>query len=167
MISHCFKFLILQVGAEKGCTPIHIYFLLVDLHFQIIPCTLLISPVVCWHRWYMFPENSLFCMLKTIQIIFLRKNFLGINILVWGGTNHYHKGYGWCRLKVKLLSHIRLFGTLWTVAHQNSPSMGFSRQEYWSGVPMPSPGDWIMGQKSGKYENSQVKICRFELKQFL
>ena len=84
MISHCFKFLILQVGAEKGCTPIHIYFLLVDLHFQIIPCTLLISPVVCWHRWYMFPENSLFCMLKTIQIIFLRKNFLGINILVWG-----------------------------------------------------------------------------------
>ena len=35
----------------------------------------------------MFPENALFCMLKTIQIIFLQKNLLGINILVWG-TNH-------------------------------------------------------------------------------
>ena len=31
--------------------------------------------------------------------------------------------------------------TLWTVAHQASPSMGFSRQEYWSGLPFPSPGD--------------------------
>ena len=31
--------------------------------------------------------------------------------------------------------------TLWTVAYQASPSMGFSRQEYWSGLPFPSPGD--------------------------
>ena len=31
--------------------------------------------------------------------------------------------------------------TLWTVAHQAPPSMGFSRQEYWSGLPFPSPGD--------------------------
>ena len=43
--------------------------------------------------------------------------------------------------KVKLLSHVRLFATPWTVAYQVSPSMGFSRQEYWSGVPLPSPGD--------------------------
>ena len=33
------------------------------------------------------------------------------------------------------------FATLWTVAHQASLSMGFSRQEYWSGFPFPSPGD--------------------------
>jgi len=33
------------------------------------------------------------------------------------------------------------FATLWTVAHQASLSMGFSRQEYWSGLPFPSPGD--------------------------
>ena len=39
------------------------------------------------------------------------------------------------------LSHVQLFGTPWTVAYQTSPSMGFSRQEYWSGVPLPSPGD--------------------------
>ena len=42
---------------------------------------------------------------------------------------------------VKLLSHVQLFGTPWTIAHQAPPSMGFSRQEYWSGLPFPSPGD--------------------------
>ena len=44
-------------------------------------------------------------------------------------------------MKVKLLSRVRLFATPWTVAHQAPPSMGFSRQEYWSGLPFPSPGD--------------------------
>ena len=38
-------------------------------------------------------------------------------------------------------SRIWLFATPWTVAFQASPSMGFSRQEYWSGLPFPSPGD--------------------------
>ena len=41
-------------------------------------------------------------------------------------------------MKVKSLSRVRLFSTPWTVAHQAPPSMGFSRQEYWSGVPLPS-----------------------------
>ena len=43
--------------------------------------------------------------------------------------------------KVKSLSCVRLFATAWSVAYQAPPSMGFSRQEYWSGVPLPSPGD--------------------------
>ena len=43
--------------------------------------------------------------------------------------------------KVNLLSRVRLFSTLWTVAYQAPPSMGFSRREYWSGLPFPSPGD--------------------------
>ena len=43
-------------------------------------------------------------------------------------------------MKVKSLSRVRLFVILWTVAHQASPSMGFSRQEYWSELPVPSPG---------------------------
>ena len=43
--------------------------------------------------------------------------------------------------KVKSLSHVRLFVTPWSVAHQAPLSMGFSRQEYWSGLPFPSPGD--------------------------
>ena len=45
------------------------------------------------------------------------------------------------KVKVKSLSHVQLFATPWTVAYQASPSMGFSRQEYWSGLPFPSPGD--------------------------
>ena len=42
---------------------------------------------------------------------------------------------------MKSLSHVRLFATPWTVAYQAPPSMGFSRLEYWSGVPLPSSGD--------------------------
>ena len=44
-------------------------------------------------------------------------------------------------LCVCVLSHVQLFVTAWTVAHQPSLSMGFSRQEYWSGLPFPPPGD--------------------------
>ena len=43
--------------------------------------------------------------------------------------------------EVKSLSHVRLFATPWTVAYQVPPSIGFSRQEYWRGLPFPSPGD--------------------------
>ena len=43
------------------------------------------------------------------------------------------------KVKVKSLSRVRLFATPWTGACQAPPSMGFSRQEYWSGVPSPSP----------------------------
>jgi len=44
---------------------------------------------------------------------------------------------------VKLLSYVRLFATLWTVDYQGPPPMGFSRQEYWSRLPFPSPGDLL------------------------
>ena len=43
------------------------------------------------------------------------------------------------KVKGKSLSRVQLFTTPWTAAHQAPPSMGFSRQEYWSGVPSPSP----------------------------
>ena len=43
------------------------------------------------------------------------------------------------KVKVKSLSRVWLFATPWTAAHQAPPSMGFSKQEYWSGVPLPSP----------------------------
>ena len=42
-------------------------------------------------------------------------------------------------------SHVQLFATLWTVAHQAPLSTGFSKQEYWSGLPFPSPLDGLMG----------------------
>ena len=43
------------------------------------------------------------------------------------------------KVKVKLLSRVQLLVTPWTAAYQGPSSMGFSRQEYWSGVPLPSP----------------------------
>ena len=43
------------------------------------------------------------------------------------------------KMKVKSLSHVQLLVTPWTAAYQAPPTMGFSRQEYWSGVPLPSP----------------------------
>ena len=43
------------------------------------------------------------------------------------------------KVRMKSLSHIKLFATPWTAASQASPFMGFSRQEYWRGVPLPSP----------------------------
>ena len=46
-----------------------------------------------------------------------------------------------CCVVLIFFSHVRLFGKLWTVAHQAPLSMGFSRQEYWSGLPIPTPGD--------------------------
>ena len=45
------------------------------------------------------------------------------------------------KVKVKSLSCVRLFAIPWAVAYQAPQSMGFSRQEYWSGLPFPSPGD--------------------------
>ena len=50
--------------------------------------------------------------------------------------------------EMKLLSRVRLFATPWTVAYQAPPSMGFSRQEYWSGLPFPSPGGIFPIQRS-------------------
>ena len=44
-------------------------------------------------------------------------------------------------MPLKSLSSVRLFAIPWTVPYQAPQSMGFSRQEYWSGLPFPSPGD--------------------------
>ena len=48
------------------------------------------------------------------------------------------------KVKVKSLSHVRLLAIPWTAAYQAPPSMGFSRQEYWSGVPLPSPNNGLL-----------------------
>ena len=48
-----------------------------------------------------------------------------------------------CVCTLSHFSHVRLFATLWTVAHQDPLSTGFSRQEYWSGLPCPPPGDLL------------------------
>ena len=57
--------------------------------------------------------------------------------LEWGAIS-FSNASKW-KVKVKSLSHVRPSVTPWTAAYQAPPSMGFSRQEYWSGVPLPSP----------------------------
>ena len=64
------------------------------------------------------------------------------------------------KVKVKLLSRVWLFVTLWTVAHQSPLSMGFSRQEYWSGLPFPSPGDLKPWEKETSNTISFKKIMK-------
>ena len=51
------------------------------------------------------------------------------------------------KVKVKSLSRVRLLASPWTAAHQAPPSMEFSRQEYWSGVPLPSPKPMLVSYK--------------------
>ena len=64
-----------------------------------------------------------------------------MNLIILHITNIQRRKYESLPMKVKSLSHVRLFATPWTVAYQASPSMGFSREEYWSGLSFPSPGD--------------------------
>ena len=62
---------------------------------------------------------------------------LQVRTLEWVAIS-FSSAWKW-KVEVKSLSHVRLLATPWTAAHQAPPSMGFSRQEYWSGVPLPSP----------------------------
>ena len=62
--------------------------------------------------------------------------------LEWGAIS-FSNAWKW-KVKVKLLSRVRLLATLLTAAYQAPPSLGFSRQEYWSGVPLPSPKRWLI-----------------------
>ena len=63
------------------------------------------------------------------------------------------------KVKVKSPSRVRLFETPWTVAYQAPPSMGFSRREYWSGLPFPSPSYGVSLRK--KSYNYIDKKCIF------
>ena len=66
------------------------------------------------------------------------------------------------KLKVKSLSHVWLLATPWTAAYQVPPSMGFSRQEYWSGVPLPSP-KWVNICESIYYIVKVVLVTQLSL----
>ena len=61
------------------------------------------------------------------------------------------------KVKVKSLSHVRLLATPWTTAYQTPPSMGFSRQKYWSGLPLPSPHGPL-----GRCNSNCICICRMQ-----
>ena len=64
-----------------------------------------------------------------------------INNLRYADDTTFMAESEWSESEMKSLSRVRLFATPWTEAHQAPPSMGFSRQGYWSGLPFPSPGD--------------------------
>ena len=66
----------------------------------------------------------------------LHLGILQARTLEWVAIS-FSNAWKW-QVKVKSLSHVWLLATPWTAAHQAPPSMGFSRQEYWSGVPSPS-----------------------------
>ena len=67
---------------------------------------------------------------------------------------------------MKLLSRVRLLVTPWTAAHQAPPPMGFSRQEYWSGVPSPSPLEGVNSrlndteEQMSELEDRALKITK-------
>ena len=67
------------------------------------------------------------------------------------------------KVKVKSLSRVRLLATSWTAAYQAPPSMGFSRQEYWSGVPLPSPSSAYTAPQRTFPWPWQVKLYPFIL----
>ena len=64
----------------------------------------------------------------------------------WVATS-FSNAWKW-KVRVKSLSHVQLFGTPWTAAYQAPLSIGFTRQEYWSGVPLPSPKNVAIQHKS-------------------
>ena len=64
------------------------------------------------------------------------------------------------KVKVKSLSHVWLVATPWTATYQAPPSMGFSRQEYWSGLPLPSPKTLATWEKSYDKPRQHVKKLR-------
>ena len=65
------------------------------------------------------------------------------------------------KVKVKLLSHVWLLATPWTAAYQAPPSMGVSRQEYWSGVPLPSP-KWTLNLVNFLIRRQIYSTCKRE-----
>ena len=85
-----------------------------------------------------------------------------------------------CSIWVKSLSRVQLFATLWIVAYQPALSIGFSRQEYWSGLPFPSPGDLpepgiepgsptlqadaLTSKPAGKPHPKLVEVMEFQLR---
>ena len=83
---------------------------------------------------------------------------LQATILEWVAIS-FSSAWKW-KVKVKSFSCVLLFMTPWTVAYQALPSMGFSRQEYWSGVPLPSLSSTISHLQS---RDSRKQVLQFML----
>ena len=86
---------------------------------------------------------DLFALQGTIKSLFWHHNLKALtlqpSVVFIVQLSHLYMNTGQAKVKVKLLSRVRLLVTPWTAAYQAPPSMGFSSQQYWSGVPLPSP----------------------------
>ena len=103
--------------------------------------------------WIYLITGSLCCLMAFVQFRFPHTLYLvstnltsfSMSFLVcfWGIFDPLNFVNSCCTTwsEVKLFSCVWLFATPWTVAYQAPPSLGFSRQEYWSGLPFPFPGD--------------------------
>ena len=90
--------------------------------------------------------------------VYLRKNLSGTTTVEYGSNAQV-------AVVVQALSCVRLFATLWTVACQAPLSLSFSRQESWSGLPFPSPGDllWLLHWQVDPEPpgNPNAEMCTF------
>ena len=93
--------------------------------------------------------NSMDCSLPGSSL----HGILQARVLEWVAIS-FSNAWKW-KVKGKSLSRVRFFVTPWTAAYQAPLSMGFSRQEYWSGVPLPSPSE-----KLGKWINTGCLWCK-------
>ena len=94
---------------------------------QRITCSWFKKATILWVTLPSPEATTLNCFCVVVTSILL------INLIIW-----LFLDLPWSE---EVKCHVRLFATLWTVAYQVPPSMGFFRQEYWSGVPVPSPWD--------------------------
>ena len=85
-------------------------------------------------KWFGQESNPV----TTLQLWENSNHFMIPFLMAWYSVTHDYQRY--LGVSVKSLSRFRLFATPWTVARQALLSMGFSKQEYWSGLPFPSPG---------------------------
>ena len=93
-----------------------------------------VSYVSCSDRWVLYCS----CHLGSpSNLLFMKWKHMSRDL-----SENVHSDFVENSLKMlRRFSRVRLFGTPWTVVHQAVLSMGFSRQEYWTGLPFPSPGD--------------------------
>ena len=108
------------------------------------------------------PHSNIFWYLQN-NLHISQNCFLGLlsDLINQYSRNETQSHWSLCIVKVKSLSRVWLFVTPWTVAHQAPPSMGFSRQEYWSGLPFPSPGE--ASQPRDRTEVSRISGRHFNL----
>ena len=111
---------------------------------------------ILWESWLLF-SSSTFTVISLLLLLSLQlwptlcdpidvsppgshaPGILQARTLEWVAIS-FCNARKW-KVKVKSLSHVRLLASPWTAAYKAPPSMGFSRQEYWSGVPLPSPSN--------------------------